>query len=328
MKRILSLLSITFLLVACGNDDDDNIAQVPPRLLSEVEPEDRAEIIAFLKTHFYNYEEFQTPPADFDFKIRVDTIAGDNLDKIPLIQQVDSAIISVSANEFALSDGEENIPHQYYYLNARSGVEEKANPTIADSVFVRYEGKLLNGNSFDGSTTNPIWFDLARIQAPLQGFRGFSEVMVNFKPGGDAIINPDGTFAVEDYGVGMMIFPSGLGGFNNATGGVPQYSPLIFEIDLFTINTADHDGDGIPSIQEDLNGNGFLYDDNTDADSERSAGNGQLFVDFLDLDDDDDGISTREEISDADGNIIFPYPSTGGVPDYLNPNVQRTSDNN
>ncbi|WP_350293922.1 FKBP-type peptidyl-prolyl cis-trans isomerase [uncultured Croceitalea sp.] len=316
MKRILSVLSIALLLISCGNDDENNFQQVPPRLLSEVEPENRQEIIAFLKTHFYNYEEFQTPPADFDFKIRIDTIAGDNTDKTPLIQQVDSAIINVSSFEFALSDGEEDIQHQYYYLNARQGIQEKDNPSVADSVFVRYEGKLLNGTSFDGSTTSPIWFDLARIQAPLQGFRGFSEGMVNFKPGGVPTINPDGTFAVEGYGVGMMIFPSGLGGFNSATGGIPQYSPLIFEIDLFTINVTDHDGDGIPSIQEDLNGNNFLFDDNTDEDEERAAGF-PLSVDFLDADDDDDGTLTRDEIIiNSDGTITFPDTDGDGIPDY------------
>ncbi|MFD2585370.1 FKBP-type peptidyl-prolyl cis-trans isomerase [Croceitalea marina] len=328
MKRILSVLGIALLFMSCGNDDENNIQAVPPRLLSEVEPENRAEIISFLKTHFYNYEEFQNPPANFDFKIKLDTIAGDNADKTPLIQQVDSAIIDVSALEFALSDGEENIPHQYYYLQARAGVDTRDNPSVADSVFVRYEGKLLDRSSFDGSTVSPVWFDLSRIQAPLQGFRGFSEGMVNFKPGGDAIINPDGTFAVEDYGIGMMIFPSGLGGFNSVSGGIPQYSPLIFQIDLFTINKTDHDGDGIPSIDEDLNGNGYLYDDNTDEQAEIDAGLRSFTVNFLDPDDDDDGVSTREEISDADGNIIFPYPSTGGVPDYLNPDVQRTSDDN
>lgn len=326
MKRILSVLYIAFLFLSCGDDDDD-VMQVPPRLLSEVEPENRKEIITFLKTHFYNYEDFLAPPVDFDFKIKIDTIAGDNADKTPLIKQVDSAIINVSATEFSLTDGEEDIPHKYYYLNARFGVQEKVNPSVADSVFVRYEGKLLNGTSFDGSTTSPVWFDLARIQAPLQGFRGFSEGMVNFKPGGNPIVNPDGTFVVEGYGVGMIIFPSGLGGFNTFQSSIPQYSPLIFLIDLFTINVSDHDADGIPSIQEDVNGNGYLYDDNTDEEDEKVAGF-SLTVDFLDTDDDDDGVSTREEISDADGNIIFPYPSTGGIPDYLNPDVQRRVEDN
>jgi len=316
MKRFLSVFSIALLFASCGSDDND-VQITPPRLLSEVEPENRQEIITFLKTHFYNYEEFQNPPADFDFKIRVDTIAGNNADRIPLIQQVDSAVVNVSSLEFSLPDGEEDIPHQYYYLNARTGIETKDNPSVADSTFVRYEGKLLNGTSFDGSTTSPVWFDLARIQAPLQGFRGFSEGMVNFKPGGEPISNPDGTFVVEDYGVGMMIFPSGLGGFNALTAGIPQYSPLIFEIDLFTINVSDHDQDGIPSIQEDLNGNGYLFDDNTDEAEEQAAGFPSS-VNFLDVDDDDDGTLTRDEIIvNSDGTITFPDTDGDGVPDYL-----------
>ncbi len=316
MKRILSVLGIALLFVSCGNDDENNAQIVPPRLLSEVEPENRAEIISFLKTHFYNYEEFQNPPAGFDFKIKLDTIAGDNSNKTPLIQQVDSAIINVSSSEFSLNSDEEDVPHQYYYLNVRTD-ENRVSPSVADSVFVRYEGKLLNGFSFDGSTNSPIWFDLARIQAPLQGFRGFSEAMVNFTGGGNVIENPDGTFIVEDYGIGMMIFPSGLGGFSTSTGGIPQYAPLIFEIDLFTINESDHDGDGIPSIQEDLNRNGFLYDDNTDEDDERAAGF-PLSVNFLDTDDDDDGIRTRDEIViNGDGTITFPDSDGDNIPDYL-----------
>jgi len=42
---------------------------------------------------------------------------------------------------------------------------------------------------------------------------------------------------------------------------------------------------------------------------------------YLDADDDGDGIPTRDEISDENGNIIIPYPDADGdgVPDYLDP---------
>ncbi|AKA35945.1 FKBP-type peptidyl-prolyl cis-trans isomerase [Flagellimonas lutaonensis] len=315
MRRFIFTVVLSTLVWSCSSDDDNDGVQIlPPRPLSEVAVEDDAEIREFLQTHFYNYEEFQNPPADFDFKIRIDTIAGENADKTPLIDQVESAVVNVSSFEFSLNDEELDVPHTYYYLSAREGIGQS--PTVADSTFVRYEGMLLNGTSFDGSTTG-TWFDLARIQAPLQGFRGFSEGMVNFKEGGDPIVNADGTFSVSDYGVGMIIMPSGLANFNGSRGLIGQYAPIIFTVDLFSVNTADHDGDGIPSIMEDLDGDGYLYNDNTDAASEANAGVG-LVANFLDSDDDDDGIPTRDEIEiDGAGNITFPDSDGDGTPDYL-----------
>lgn len=315
MFRYLIAPLLLFLIVSCNNDDEAATA-VPPRLLAEVAPENDAEIRAFLETHFYNYEEFETPPADFDFKIRIDTIAGANADKIPLINQVESKTVTVSSFEFGLSEDEDDIPHTVYYLTVREGDDGNGvMPSVADSVFVRYEGMTLDLEAFDGAFEIPVWFDLARVQAPLAGFRGFAEGMDNLMAGGAAVVNPDGTFTVEEYGIGMMFFPSGLGGFNNVTPEIPQYSPLLFTVDLFTVNPTDHDGDGIPSIEEDLNNNGYLFDDNTDIESELDAG-AQLAADFQDLDDDDDGIRTRDEIN-ADGS--FRDSDGDGIPDHRDP---------
>ena len=316
IKRVLILVGLALIAVSCRNDDN-GIVTVPPRLLSEVAPENDDEIQEFLSTHFYNYEEFQNPPAGFDFRIVIDTVAGENSDKIPLLEQVSSATVTVSATEFALEDGEEDIPHTYYYLVAREGVG--AYPSEADSTFVRYQGITLDRRVFDGATETAIWFDLAQIQAPLEGFRGFSVGMQHFRTGGAPIINPDGTFSVEDYGVGMFIFPSGLGSFNSFFGGIPQYAPLIFTVELFAYNQTDHDGDGIPSIMEDLNGNGFLYDDNTDEDEETNT---LRISNFLDFDDDNDGTPTRDEIDfDGEGNPVFRDTDGDGVFDHLDPDT-------
>lgn len=317
MRRFfgLSALAVAVAFYSCGDDDDNSVE--PPRLLAEQVVEDDAEIRAWLSTHFYNYEEFENPPVGFDYKIVVDTIEGENIDKIPLIDQVQQATVLISNEQFNLPVNETDIPHTYYYLVAREGVGPS--PSVADSVFVRYEGLLLDGNTFDGSVSTPIWFDSSSIQAPLQGFRGFSEAMVNFKSGGAPIINPDGTFSVEDYGIGMFILPSGLAAFNSVSGIISQYTPIRFDVDLFTINQTDHDGDGIPSIMEDVNGNGYLYDDNTDEASENQIRTFNI-VDFQDADDDGDGVLTKEEINlDEEGNLILPFPDSDrdGIPDYL-----------
>ena len=320
LKRVMGIF-LMLLLLACSNDDSGDFISVPPRSLAEVEAEDDADIIEYLQTHFYNYEEFETPPPDFDFKIVIDTIAGDNAGKTPLFDQVSSETRTVLSGEFFL-DAEETVEHTFYYLEARTGVG--ANPTVADSVYVRYRGTLLNGLPFDGSDNVPIWFDLAQIQGPQQGARGFGEAMPNFKIGGEVTDNGDGTFTVDGYGVGLMFLPSGLGFFNVPSGAVPPYSPLIFEVDLFTLNETDHDNDGIPSILEDVDRDGYLYNDNTDEEAERSTGQLIRFADFLDSDDDQDGTPTRDEINlDADGNLILPFPDADGdgIPDYRDPDT-------
>jgi len=327
MKRVLLFVLLSTLVWSCGDDDDNRLGAeaVPPRVLSEVAVENDEEIREFLETHFYNYEEFQAPPADFDFRIRIDTLAGDNATKIPLIDQISSKEVTVLSNEF-LGLEEEEVTHTLYYLIAREGSGEDI--TQADSAYVRYEGRTLDLNFFDGPNELPVWFDLAILQSPQnsggggKNFRGFAEGASEIKPGGNVISNPDGTFEVEDYGVGMIIFPSGLGNFGLLNPSIPQYSPLIFTIDNYATNITDHDDDGVPSAQEDVNGNGYLFDDNTDEEDERSIGFG-LSANFTDSDDDNDGVLTRIEISDEDGNIIFPYPDTDGdgTPDYLDPNI-------
>ncbi len=68
---------------------------------------------------------------------------------------------------------------------------------------------------------------------------------------------------------------------------------------------------------EDLNNNGNLSDDNTDESVELSSGFGFL-PNHLDVDDDQDGTLTRDEIViDNEGNISFPDSDGDGTPDYL-----------
>ena len=317
-KRFSGFLLCFGLLAGCGNDDGDDVVVIPPRDFSEVAAENDAELRAYLQTHFYNYEEFRDAPLGFDFKIRFDTIAGENADKIPLIDQVESVQINVDPGEFGLDDPNDQL-HTLYYLVAREGADRS--PSVADSSLVSYRGSLLNGDSFDGAFTQPVWFDLARIQGPLQGARGFSEGMVYFKAASGISNNPDGTVATLDGGVGAIFMPSGLGYFNAPpTTAIPSYAPLVFSIELFSVEETDHDGDGIPSILEDLDGDGYLYNDNTDREKELSTPGGVARVNFLDPDDDGDLTPTREEIIiNPDGSLEFPDSNGNGIPDYLDP---------
>lgn len=304
-RNYLSLIAILLICVGCPNDDDDDPIAVPARERSEVAPEDDAEIIAFLQTHFYNYEEFEAGESGFDYKVRFDTINGANSDKTPIIDRPELTFITYDFFD---------VPQTLYILTARRGgtaganlAEERA-ITYADSVFTDYEGTFFDGELFDASV-NPIWFDL-----PVT-IDGFARGLENFKgaPGG-VTVNQDGTVSYEDFGSGAIFIPSGIAYFNNDNRppGIPAYEPLIFTFQTYLTNETDHDGDGILSLDEDLNSNKFLFDalDNPDND---------IAPAFLDPDDDNDGILTRLEIvRDANGLLINFIDTDGdGINDHL-----------
>lgn len=314
MKKLSLLFTLLIVIYACG-DDDDGFEAVAPLLLADVAPEDDLEILEYLQTHFYNYDEFANPPADFDFNIVLDTIAGENANRTPLIDQVESRVVNISSEDFVLNDNEEDIPHTYYFLVAREG--GGLQPTFADSTFVRFTGQLLNGQVFDEVTTVSA-FDLPSFQFPGFGanraFRGVGEGLQQLRGGSGITDNPDGTFEVNDSGIGMVIFPSGLGTFNGLRGIIPQYAPLIFKFEVLVAITADHDQDGIPSFMEDIDGDGIIINDDTDEGLDVFG----VLPNYLDPDDDGDGILTSEEIViNADGTITFPDSDGDGTPDYL-----------
>lgn len=311
-KGVLLFIAVLVIISSCSDDDSTDVQIVPPRPLAEVEAENDADIREYLQTHYYNYEEFESPPADFNYKIVLDTITGPTKDKIPLIDQVSTMVIPVSSETFNL-DEDVTVDHTLYYLAAREGIG--ASPTVGDSTFVAYEGQLLSGDVFDSNITY-TWQYLPFF------LRGYAAGVSNFNVGGEVISNPDGTIDITESGIGVMFIPSGLAYYDNPplSSGIQNYDILVFQVDtgLF-IESTDYDNDGIPSIMEDLNNNGNLSDDNSDESVELSSGFG-FIPDHLDIDDDQDGILTRDEIViDNEGNISFPDSDGDGTPDYRDP---------
>lgn len=307
-------------MFSCADgDNNDGLIAVPPRDLSEVILEDDAEIVAFLKSHFYNYEEFKNPTAEFDYRIKFDTIAGENSDKISIfdsgsLADVEFGMETISvASEEVLSSNSEVVDHKLYYLVARQGVSE-TNPTIGDNANLRYEGSLLNGEIFDSSINQPAQFNLSRV------VRGFGNGVEFFKSGTGPIENGDGTFRYDNYGIGAIFMPSGLAYFSTPDSNlIPLYAPLIFKIDLFSFEKdTDFDGDGIPSYLEDLDMDGNLNNDNTDNEDEVNT----FSPNYADTDDDNDGILTIDEINlNEDGSFLSFRDTDGdGISDHLDDN--------
>lgn len=292
-------------ILSCGPDDDDDDNLVPPRDRGEEAIAAQAEIEEFLATHFYNYEEFENPSADFDYKVVIDSIAGDNSDKTPLLEQVTFKLVNDRVDT--------DVEYKLYYLNVLQG--EGESPNFTDIALVKYEGLKLDLETFDGSDV-PVAFDLPNYTLNNQArglINGMQDVLVEFNAASTFTDNPDGTVSFENFGVGAVFIPSGLAYYNSSSSSYGFYEQLVFTFQVLERIVGDQDGDGVLSIHEDINNNGLEEDDDTDGDGRVNIG---------DPDDDGDGIPTREEILDANGNLItdpalYPDVDNDGTPDYL-----------
>ncbi len=291
------IIGLLFIATSCKKDDDV-VEVIPPRDRGPEALRAQEEIEEFLETHFYNYEDFETDPENF--KIKFDTIAGDNASKTPLMGQVDFIMVKDVVDT--------DVEYKLYYLNVRDGGGEK--PHFSDYTINTYEGRLMNLDLFDSSVI-PVRFNLVDTPTSSGIIRGLQQAIIQFRGASNVISNPDGTLTFENYGIGAVFIPSGLAYYQYPppTGGLNAYDQLIFSFELFESEVADHDEDGIPSYMEDLNEDGFLLNDNTD---------GAGAVNYLDDDDDGDGRLTKYEIEiDGNGNITFPDVDGDGIPDYL-----------
>ncbi|MGS2762307.1 FKBP-type peptidyl-prolyl cis-trans isomerase [Sinomicrobium sp. M5D2P9] len=228
----LGLVAIGALILLGSCRKDDNGGGVEVRDPAEVAAENDADIREYLSTHFYNYEEFQAAAEDstyaestgFDFKIVIDTIAGENSNKESLMDRIEEKTIAVEIS------ADETLDHTLYYLVARQGDNDSIPATkTTDSTLVRYKGFLLNDFIFDNSNT-PVWFNLSN------NIRGFREFMPALKSGGKIEINEeDGTYVISgNYGIGMVFMPAGLG-YYSGSGSIPAYTPIAFTVDLLRV---------------------------------------------------------------------------------------------
>jgi len=272
-------------IVSCNDDDDSGTVAVPDRDRTEVYLEDIAEIEEFLQTHFYNYEEFDfSNPyslANDTFEIEFDTIDGVNSDKIPLIDQVD----------FKMVEDLEGIEYKLYFLKVREGEGDEIH--ASDTAFLSYVGSIDDGSVFD-SAVNPVSLSLITVGSVFGTVQGFTEGVIEFKTSDDFTENGDGTLTYHNHGIGAFFIPSGLGYFSLPIPGVESYTPIFFRISAVDRILSDFDFDNISSYLEDLDGDGDVYNDDTDED---------LIANFIDIDDDGDGVLTINEDLEPDTDL-------------------------
>ena len=287
-KKLFFLVPVFLLFLQCKKEDTSPTYTI--RDYSEQVIVDQDLLESYLKTHTYNYEDFNN---ESDVNIKLDTISDNNSSRVSLFEQASIKTIDVTNAEGQITS------HNLYYIIAREGSNES--PSVADSVYVAYNGILTDGSSFDNSKF-PIWIDLANT---IEGFReGVSELRT-----GKFTENSNGTIAYTSFGVGLFFIPSGIGYFENINSGIPEYSPLIFTVKLMTHTDTDHDNDGILSIFEDIDGDNKPFGDDSDGDN---------LWNMYDVDDDGDGILTANEI-DKNNDSIIDDTNNDGIPDYLDP---------
>jgi len=110
----------------------------------------------------------------------------------------------------------------------------------------------------------------------------------------------EGQIPLPDSSVNMVRFNGKFLFIAGGLGGVK----VIRKIDL----SEDSDGDGVPDLLEDTNGDGNLDNDDNDGDG---------IPDYLDNDDDNDSIFTINEDTDLDGDILNDDDNGNGIPNYL-----------
>jgi len=311
--RIFTTIILCFgmVVLSCKKDDEDPEPEaVPIRDRQEVYDENIAEIIEYLETHFYNYEEFEQNPTYSDlsvmpynvtpndtFEIVFDTIEGANSDKTPLIDQVVSKQVSDS----------EGIEYTLYYLVVREGLGGVIHPI--DQVFTTYKGYLIDNTIFD-SSVSAVPFHLTSVGTIGGVVDGFREGLVEFKAREGFTENGDGTITNHNHGKGAVFVPSGLGYFSQTQATIPAYSNLIFTFNPEKRTLLDHDSDTVFSYLEDLNGNEDYFDDDTDGDN---------LANFVDVDDDGDGTLTKDEVEQiayTEDENMMPFMSSTAAQTY------------
>ncbi|MFD2726201.1 FKBP-type peptidyl-prolyl cis-trans isomerase [Hyunsoonleella rubra] len=280
------ILLATLALISCKDDDDGNgVISIPIADRDEQQSIDNGMLVDYLTTHYYNASAFVNNPNP---KI-ADLIISDTPDgNARLIDSVD-----IKPVRFADTD------YEIYILKLNEGGGETTN--FSDKVRVHYEGFLLDGTIFDSAVT-PTDFNLVGDGRTIGSvIDGWKKALVDFKSA-ENFTEDGGLINYENHGVGVMFMPSGLAYFNESRSKIPAYSPLIFKFELLQNFFTDFDDDGIPShlekILKDPADSQFLdqfvvFADENEKDDDTD--NNGLW-DFIDPDDDGDGILTKDEI--------------------------------
>ena len=138
-KKLLFLIPLFLILTQCKKDDDD--PEYVIREYSEQVNVDHQLLEDYLRTHTFNYEDFVN---QINVDVKIDTLTDFNSSRQSLYDLANVKTINVT------DTNGDNVSHNLYYIIAREGLNEK--PSVADSVYIAYDGLLTDGTAFTTSS--------------------------------------------------------------------------------------------------------------------------------------------------------------------------------
>ncbi|MFI0426720.1 MAG: FKBP-type peptidyl-prolyl cis-trans isomerase [Flavobacterium sp.] len=304
--KIVALLVFPSIFISCNKSDSGSYDL---RDRQTVYDEDILEIEEYLQTHYMT--------VDANMNAVIDTILPTTTEASIWSQTaypLQSITVKNDTRDTYLTDGlkDDDVDYKLYYIVLNDGGGNF--PTNVDSTFVAYRGWNMENEMFD-QNVNGSWFSHPDTNGAISGFR---QILSKVKTASSFSENSNGSITYFNYGNVVVFIPSGLAYFNGSNTNIGTYSPIAFQINLFSLKERDHDKDRILSKYEDLNNNGDYFDDDTDGDK---------LPDFLDFDDDGDGRITKKEIEISTGNYyefanIPLCPGGNGKKKHLDPFCQ------
>lgn len=303
-KVSLYVICLTIGFVSCKKDDDPTIEPVEIRDRTEQQAVDMDSLNNYLSTHYYNASVFVSNPDP--------SISDIIITKLPLngTVPVGSALLKDAVGT-SKSVNFEGIVYQFFVLKLNQGGGAKS-PTFADNVRVVYEGFTLQNTIFDNAV-NPVVFDLTslipgwRKVLPdfnvAESFLDNEDGTVNFKNKGLGVMFlPSGLAYFSSASTGIPAYSPIIFKFellqtyenDHDKDGVPSYLEDLNGDGEFTVNYTDlkdandddTDGDGIPNYADnDDDGDGILTineDIDNDGDPTNDDSNGNGIPNYLD----------------------------------------------
>lgn len=254
MNKIKNIFLLFLLgVVVMYSCDDDNNAFANPFAdinYEELAISDNDSIVKFLKNNYYDV----------------------SLDSVKTLVSGKTSLFDDTNNLTSMKVTDNDIEHTLYVYSREEGkpVPAKGNPTVMDSVYVKYSGQAffntnLQTSNFD-KNENGIWFTLnAVIKGWTKGFTKLKGGELKKDPNGGAF---NGPITYLNTGKGILFIPSGLAytsfNANNYTNNLVDTN-LMFYVELLDlVEDTDHDNDGTPSIDEDADGDGDPTNDFSD----------------------------------------------------------------
>ncbi|BAO74261.1 FKBP-type peptidyl-prolyl cis-trans isomerase [Winogradskyella sp. PG-2] len=303
LKLSIFVIAILAVFISCKDDDDITTTFVEADR-TEQQVKDRDSILSYLSTHYYNSSFLETGSNHKYTDIIITELPQDDDGNYLDMPDPDQNTLLIDDVD-VLTTTYLDVEYEYYILRLNQGAGES--PHFTDAVRMRYEGSSVQTEEVFDSRVTPVDLNLQGNGFTTFGtIRAWNLVIPSFNSALDFTFD-NGIVNYNNFGLGVMFVPSGLGYFSGSTTGF-SYDNLVFKFELLQMEELDHDNDGVPSYIEDLDNSLSVDDDDTDED---------LFPNYIDVDDDEDGVFTINEDLDNDGDPTNDDSDGDGIPNYL-----------